>query len=108
MNHIVYLSHGGGPLPLLGEPSHAEMVGVLQNIAAQVGTPAAIIVISAHWEADRPSITSAAAPPLVYDYSGFPPAAYAIEYPAPGNPPLAREVSQCLENHGIAAQLDEH
>ena len=61
----LFLSHGGGPLPLLGDKAHQEMVDTLKVIAAKLGKPSAIIVISAHWEEDIPTITSGANPELI-------------------------------------------
>ncbi|MDX1466120.1 MAG: class III extradiol ring-cleavage dioxygenase [Halomonas sp.] len=104
---VLFISHGGGPMPLLGDPGHREMVERLTEIAGQLRKPSAILVISAHWEAAVPTITSGANPPLIYDYSGFPPEAYAIEYPCPGEPALARQVHQALEQAGISARLDD-
>ncbi|BAZ92517.1 extradiol ring-cleavage dioxygenase class III protein subunit B [Thiohalobacter thiocyanaticus] len=103
----LFLSHGGGPLPLLGDGAHAEMVAQLKAIAATIKRPAAIIVVSAHWEAPKPTITSGAGPELIYDYSGFPAESYAIEYPCPGEPRLARAIADQLKTSGISAQLDE-
>jgi 4,5-DOPA dioxygenase extradiol len=103
---ILYLSHGGGPLPLLGDAGHQEMVNKLQAIAATLKKPSAIIVISAHWEERQATITSSAHPALIYDYYGFPKESYDIEYPAPGNPDLAREVSSLLKAKNIEAVLD--
>jgi aromatic ring-opening dioxygenase catalytic subunit (LigB family) len=57
-----------GPLPLLGDESHKEMVNNLRNIVAMLTKPSAIIVISAHWEEDKPTITVSANPSLIYDY----------------------------------------
>ncbi|CAO1669139.1 Extradiol ring-cleavage dioxygenase class III enzyme subunit B domain-containing protein [Halomonas sp. NYA30] len=103
---ILFLSHGGGPLPLLGDPAHQEMVELLKGIANVISKPSAILVISAHWEASVPTITSGAAPELIYDYAGFPPEAYRIQYPCQGEPELAQQVSRALENAGIPAQQD--
>lgn len=103
---VIYISHGGGPLPLLGEKSHKEMVAGLEKIADILKKPSAIIVVSAHWEEDRPTLTSGAYPPLIYDYAGFPKEAYEISYSAPGNPQLANKVSAVLKNKGIEAKLD--
>jgi len=103
----LYISHGGGPLPLLGDAAHAELVAVLTGLAATVKRPAAIVVISAHWEADVPTLTGAAAPPLVYDYYGFPQAAYRIKYPAPGDPGLAGNIAALLDEAGFTTVLDE-
>jgi 4,5-DOPA dioxygenase extradiol len=104
---ILYLSHGGGPMPLLGDPGHNGMVTTLQQIAKSIPRPAAIIVISAHWENAEVAITHAAAPPLIFDYYGFPDEAYNIAYPAVGEPALADELHWRLEKNDIRAVLDD-
>lgn len=103
---ILFLSHGGGPMPLLGDPGHREMVECLTELPAKMPRPAAIIVISAHWEASLPSITAGANPPLIYDYYGFPEESYQISYPCPGNPALATELYKALDGAGITSRLD--
>ncbi|MBU0943060.1 MAG: dioxygenase [Proteobacteria bacterium] len=105
---VLFIPHGGGPLPLLGEESHEKLVAFLQGISQRFVEPAAIVVISAHWEEERATITSASAPPLLYDYSGFPDAAYKIEYPAPGHPILAHKMYDLLQESGVEARLDAH
>ena len=104
---VLYLSHGGGPLPFLGEESHKELVAGLKNIATLLEKPSAIIVISAHWEEGKTTITSGANPELIYDYYGFLQESYEIEYPAPGNPELARKIFDTLKKNGIDAALTE-
>ena len=105
---VLFISHGGGPKPLLGDPGHREMVGRLTQIAGTLRKPSAILVISAHWEESEPTITAGANPPLIYDYSGFPPESYEIKYPCPGEPALAGQISEALEKAGISARLDDH
>jgi aromatic ring-opening dioxygenase catalytic subunit (LigB family) len=104
---VLFISHGGGPMPLLGDPGHRDMVARLTEIAGQLRPPSAILVISAHWEEAVPTITSGANPPLIYDYSGFPPESYEIAYPCPGEPALARQIQQALEQAGMSARLDD-
>jgi 4,5-DOPA dioxygenase extradiol len=104
---VLFLSHGGGPLPLLGDPGHTEMVSCLRQIAARTGKPSAILLVSAHWEETRPAITSGEKPSLIYDYYGFPEASYDIKYPCPGEPRLAAKVQHLLEGAGMDAVLDE-
>lgn len=104
---ILYIPHGGGPLPLLGEPHHQGMINFLHGITPSLEDLDAILVISAHWEEPVATITSAAQPPLLYDYYGFPEEAYTIEYPAPGDPVLADKVFHALQAHGIPAKMDE-
>ena len=102
----LFLSHGGGPLPLLGDDAHAEMVSCLKDIAATIARPSAIIVVSAHWEARTATVTSGDRPGLIYDYSGFPEESYRIEYPCPGNPRLSGAIARQLQQAGIAAGSD--
>lgn len=104
---VLFISHGGGPMPLLGDPGHREIVDRLTEIAGKLRKPSAILVISAHWEESMPTITAGANPSLIYDYYGFPPEAYAIEYPCPGEPALAGQIHGALEKAGIPARLDE-
>jgi 4,5-DOPA dioxygenase extradiol len=104
---VLFLSHGGGPMPLMDDPGHQEMVSTLQRIAGVIPKPSAVIVVSAHWEMPRPSITHAASPPMIYDYYGFPDAAYRITYPAAGSPALADSIRWTLNRHGFDARLDD-
>ena len=106
MGNIVYLSHGGGPLPILGDPSHQKMVSFLRELPKNIERPDSVVVISAHWEEYIPTITGAEKPALIYDYYGFPEAAYKVEYPARGNPALARRVSDLLKRSDIMADID--
>lgn len=102
---IVYFSHGGGPLPILGDPGHQAMVDFMTALPDRLTRPEAILVVSAHWEEEAATLTSAPHPPMFYDYYGFPPAAYEITYPAPGHPALAERVAAMLEENGIPARL---
>ena len=106
-SQILFISHGGGPLPLLGDPAHQEMVNNLKFLASQKLTkPTAILVISAHWEQQIPTITGATNPGLIYDYYGFPEASYAIQYPCMGQPELAAGVHKALTMAGIDCTID--
>ncbi|MDD3517928.1 MAG: class III extradiol ring-cleavage dioxygenase [Chromatiales bacterium] len=109
MKHLpkaLYVSHGGGPLPLLGDPAHREMVACLSDIAANMPKPDALVVVSAHWEEAVPTITAGASPSLIYDYYGFPPESYDIRYPCVGEPSLATDIHGMLADAGIEAALD--
>jgi len=103
----LFLSHGGGPLPLLKDAAHAEMVQCLKTISATIKKPSAIIVVSAHWEEGCPTITSGNNPPLIYDYYGFSDESYQITYPCPGQPLLARKIAKLFSEAGIQSSLDE-
>lgn len=103
---IVYFSHGGGPLPILGDPGHQAMVNFMEKLPSQLRKPDAIIVISAHWEEHEATILGGENPPMFYDYYGFPGEAYEITYPAPGSPDLAQRIAENLINNNIHARID--
>ncbi|KID74997.1 Extradiol ring-cleavage dioxygenase [Metarhizium brunneum] len=109
---VIALSHGGGPLPILGDKNHESIVYSLKNCVPKIlglGTPSApraIVLVTAHWSTAVPTVSSAARHDLYYDYSGFPSESYALKYPAPGDPPVAREIKSLLDAHGLRARLD--
>jgi len=103
---IVYFSHGGGPLPLLGDAGHKAMVDFMRNLPSQLRKPAAILVVSAHWEESVITVMDGETPPLFYDYYGFPAEAYEITYPAPGNPTLAHQIIKILKSQDIPVRTD--
>ncbi|MFZ0482826.1 MAG: class III extradiol ring-cleavage dioxygenase [Desulfobacterales bacterium] len=103
---IVYFSHGGGPLPILGDASHKSMVEFMRQLPSRLRKPDAILVISAHWEESMATLLSAPDPPMFYDYYGFPDKAYEITYPAPGSPELANRIAGLLLKNNISARLD--
>ena len=103
---VLYIPHGGGPLPLMGDPGHEEMVVFLKNIATAITKPSVILVVSAHWEEEVVTITSSETPALIYDYYGFSDEAYEIKYPVDGDTPFASKICNLLQDHGIKAKLD--
>lgn len=103
---IVYFSHGGGPLPILGDASHKSMVNFMRQLPSRLRKPDAILVISAHWEESTATLLSAPTPAMFYDYYGFPDEAYEITYPAPGSPELANRIAGLLLKNNISARLD--
>ena len=105
-----FLSHGGGPWPfMMDQVGHlyGKLDASLRDIPRQIGaTPKALLVITAHWEGRDFMLSSSAKPPMIYDYGGFPPHTYEVQYPAPGSPELAAQVQQLLEAGGHRAVLD--
>jgi aromatic ring-opening dioxygenase catalytic subunit (LigB family) len=104
---ILYFSHGGGPLPILGDPSHKAMVDFMIKLPERIAKPDSIIVISAHWEESTATLLGAQSPPMLYDYFGFPDEAYEITYPAQGNPDLAERITGLLNNNNVPARVDK-
>lgn len=103
---IVYFSHGGGPLPLLGDPGHKAMIDFMKVLPEQLIRPDLILVISAHWEETVPTLLGSPNPTIFYDYYGFPPETYKVQYPAPGAPEKAAQIAQMLEDAGIPSEVN--
>jgi len=80
----------------------------MRDIAKQPSSrPTAILIISAHWEEHGTiAVSSAAQPPMVYDYGGFPPETYQYQYRAPGSPQLAQRVQALIRGAGHDCRLD--
>lgn len=104
---IVYFSHGGGPLPILNDPTHESMLTFMKALPEKIHRPEGIIVFSAHWEEDTVTIQSGDDPGIMYDYYGFPKAAYEIKYPAKGSQSLAKKVSEAFDLSNIPYRLDD-
>ncbi len=107
----IFLPHGGGPWPFVDlgmDPAEvASLAGYLRGLPARLpARPDAILVVTAHWEAPVPTVSTSAAPPMLYDYYGFPPKAYTLRWPAPGAPAIAARVRALLGAAGIRSDED--
>ena len=93
---VLYLPHGGGPMPLLGDKKHKGLIAFLKGISFTIHKPSAILVISAHREEHQATITNGDQQKLIYDYSGFPAAAYEIQFDAVGYSELSDKICQLI------------
>lgn len=76
------------------------------EIAHAFPKPRAIVVISAHWVTEGVRVTANERPPTIHDFGrGFPQALFDVEYPAPGDPDLARRIAGLLA--AFDARLDD-
>ncbi|MVA70574.1 dioxygenase [Agrobacterium vitis] len=113
---VYFIPHGGGPWPFMDFPKddHGkgpwdDLAAFLQGLPADLGvTPKAILIVSGHWEKEpQVTVSTAAAPGMLYDYYGFPAHTYEITYPAKGDPALATHVRDLLQQAGIASAEDD-
>lgn len=106
---VFFISHGGGPWPWMDEKKsvYAQLADSLTRLPATLASaPNAVLMVSAHWEEATFSLTGNIAPPMIYDYYGFPEHTYQITYAAPGKPELAERVKDVLNNDNIDVRID--
>lgn len=104
-----FISHGGGPWPWMPDRRamfHRLEASFVQMVKDLPERPEAILMISGHWEDDSFAVMSSPNPPMVYDYSGFPPETFQIRYKAPGAPSLARRAADLIAAAGLPVRLD--
>lgn len=88
----VFLGHGN-PMNAVLENS---FTAGWRHMGQQLPRPKAILCISAHWYVPGTGVTVTTAPKTIHDFGGFPRELYQVQYPAPGDPDLARRVQQML------------
>ena len=109
----LYLAHGGGPCFFMDwtmGPANTwdRTAAWLRSVDGGLPQkPRALLVVSAHWEEEVPTVLGSAAPSLYYDYYGFPKHTYELTWPAPGSPDLAARVGQLLASAGIENGKDD-
>jgi aromatic ring-opening dioxygenase catalytic subunit (LigB family) len=107
----LFIPHGGGPCFFMDwDPpdTWARMAEYLRHVPDEAGAlaPKALVVISGHWEEPVVTIQNNPAPPLLYDYYGFPPSTYEIKFPASGAPAVSARIAELLETAGIPWKYD--
>lgn len=105
-----FVSHGGGPCFWMdwNPPELFQgLRGFFEELPRRLPRrPSAIVVISAHWEEAVFTVQSTANPAMIYDYSGFPPHTYQLQYPAKGDTDLAKRISALSNAQAIECRLD--
>lgn len=104
----------GGPMPVLFVGHGSPMNAIEDNrwsrgfaaLGGQISRPKAILAVSAHWYVDGTFITGNEHPETIHDFGGFPQALYEVQYPAPGQVSLARQVRQLLGQEEAALNND--
>lgn len=97
---VLFIGHGS-PMNGIEDNEFSER---WKQMAKEIPTPAAVLVISAHWFTKGTHVTSMDFPKTIHDFGGFPQALFDVQYPAPGNPVLAMETANLI--HSTQVELD--
>ncbi len=97
---VLFIGHGS---PMNGIED-TEFSRRWTQMATEIPTPKAVLVVSAHWFTKGTQITAMEFPKTIHDFGGFPQALFDVQYPAPGNPILAKETAELL--HSAHVELD--
>lgn len=99
---VLFMGHGS---PMNGIETN-EFTREWARIAKEMPTPSAVLVVSAHWLSRGTRITAMDLPPTIHDFGGFPPELFAVQYPAPGSPELARETAKIIRSVHVEEDHD--
>ena len=98
---VIFFGHGN-PMNTLLDNDYTKGWAA---IGTNVPQPRAALCVSAHWYIPATSVTAMPYPQTIHDFGGFPQELYEIEYPAPGDPDLAKQVRSLLAP--ISVELDK-
>jgi len=93
----LFLGHGS-PMNAIEQNDFSR---AWQKIGKELPRASAILCVSAHWETKGTKVTALEKPRTIHDFGGFPQVLFEVQYPAPGNPVLAREISQLVTHTQI-------
>ena len=94
----IFFGHGN-PMNAVLENDYTK---AWSRIGRTIPKPKAIFSISAHWFVSETGVTIATSPRTIHDFGGFPRELFQVQYPAPGDPKLARRVQKFLAPLDVA------
>jgi len=86
---VLFAGHGS-PMNAIEDNRFSR---ALRALGPRLPPPRAVLAISAHWFVEGTFTTGNDQPETIHDFGGFPQALYQVQYPARGDPALARRAA---------------
>ena len=99
---VLFIGHGS-PMNAIEDNEFSQR---WRKMAKEIPVPSAILIISAHWLTRGTYVTAMPSPSTIHDFGGFPQALFDVQYPAPGKPELAKEVSELITSAEVGLDHD--
>lgn len=99
---VLFIGHGS---PMNGIED-TEFSRRWASMAKEIPVPSAVLVVSAHWFTKGTHITAMDFPKTIHDFGGFPKKLFEVQYPAPGNPALAKETASMIHSTDVGLSHD--
>lgn len=97
-----FIAHGA---PLLAIEQN-EYTSFLNQLGQNLPRPKAIVLFSAHWESQQQKVSEVDQYSTIYDFGGFDPALYTIQYPAKGHHQISEEIKALLKENGVPFEVE--
>jgi 4,5-DOPA dioxygenase extradiol len=107
MQPTLFVSHGSPMTALEPGPAGQFMQRLGQGIVSAFGQPRAVLAISAHSLSRALRVSAAPKHRAIYDFGGFSPKLYTLEYNAAGSPDVAQRVQHLLRDAGHVCHVHD-
>ncbi len=99
---VLFIGHGS-PMNAIEDN---EFNKKWKQIAKDFPKPKAVLCISAHWLTKGSMVTAAPQLKTIHDFGGFPKELFAVQYPAPGMPDLAKTTKNLIKSTDVVLDHD--
>lgn len=97
-----FIAHGA---PLIAIENN-EYTKFLDQLGKTLPRPKAIVLFSAHWESQIQKVSEVNQYNTIYDFGGFDPALFTIQYPAQGEHQISQEIKELFTKNDVRFEVE--